>query len=84
MLINCNLNRREEWNAAVVQAILKIFTMDNDIPLPFDFFFFTRKDCRIKSFTVKNLLPRYSSFCIDNGQRMRRFSGLSAGGSLKS
>lgn len=42
---------------------------------------FTRKDCRIKSFTVKNLLPRYSSFHIDNGQRVRRFS---AGGTLKS
>lgn len=37
MLINCNLNRREEWNAAVGRAVLKIFNIDNGIPLPFDF-----------------------------------------------
>lgn len=30
---------------------------------------------------MKNLLPRYSSFQIDDGQRVRRFS---AGGTLKS
>lgn len=45
MLINYNLNGRKNGMPQLEWARLKIFTIDNDIPLPF---FFTRKDGRIK------------------------------------